>query len=492
MASGFNERLRLIREFGEESLDGRKFRENLVDSKNNIDYFEIIELWFAAVSLWKKKLFLSGVRDFGIYSYRKNKVRKRMKELGGKVSKNSIVFFPISETNVMLFEPIIELFKKNKEPNYIFRYDYSLDGLKKEIEKRGFPYVTFENYLKKRKRSGIKKIRLKSLKVGKKIISKKKKYSILLPALEYYFGSRRRFYEIIDFVEGFTNFIESENPSMIILPDETLDIARGTSYLCKKFGVPCLVMQHGSITEEGAEGTETLAIKKIVFGKAVKDYLVKTGMDSRKIEVTGSPIYDAFSKKIDKKETERLNNKFDLRKNEKVILFASTGDNARARPRLESLFKALKEDKNLKLIIKQHPAEYYKKSFEEFYKSLARKNGVKIQISKDELRPLLHISNVFVTDFSTTILEALILRKPIILMNFEGEFKYENYPKFKGVIWHTNHPKDVSGAVSLALKSKFGNKEERFVEKLIKWNMYSADGHSAERISKLIKKYKLE
>jgi len=491
METLFDERLELFRKFGDEKVGDLKFRNLLYSKREDIDYFQIIEMWLVAVSLWKKSNFKEKMKDYSIFLYRRHKSKKRRKSLEKRPPKNAIAFFPISESTIMLFEPIIGLLNEKKQENYMLRYDYSMDGIKKEIEKRGLSYVSFEKYLNKEMESVNKNgVRKKISKISEKVLLRKKKYSVLRGAIEYYFGPRKRFLEIVDFVEGFKNFLEMEHPSIVFLPDETIDIARAASYLCKKKNVPCLVMQHGSITEEGAEPTEINAIKKIVFGKAIRDFLVNRGMNSKKIEITGSPLYDSFSEKISKDKIMNLKEKFGIEKNDKVILFASTGDNKRALPRLTALFKFAKKTPNIKIIIKQHPAEYHKKKYENFYRKLAEKNLVDIIISKDELRILLNFSDAFVTDFSTTILEALIVRKPIILMNFEKEFLYKNYPQFKGVIWHVYNGSEFMRAISEAFEAKMDKKKMEFIDGIIEYNMYKSDGKASERISKLIEKYK--
>ncbi len=491
MSGKFDKRLKLIREFGGEKVGGERVRDVFFSKRAGIDYFQIIEMWFCAMSLWKKSNFKEKVKDYFIFHYRKHKSERRRRSREKRPPKNAITFFPISESTIMLFEPIINLLNEKKQPNYLLRYDYSMDGIKKEIEKRELSYVSFEKYLSKdREIKNKNKIRKKILKISRGVLLDKKKYSVLGGAIEYYFGSRKRFFEIVDFVEGFRNFLKMESPSMVFLPDETIDIGRAVSYVCKMENVPCLVMQHGSITDEGAEPTESYAIKKIVFGKAIKDFLAGRGMNAEKIEITGSPLYDSFSRKINREEVEILKEKFGIEKNDKVVLFASTGDNNRALPRLSALFEFAKKNPNLKIIIKQHPAEYHKKKYENFYIRLAEKNLINIAVSKDELRTLLYFSDVFITDFSTTILEALIVKKPIILMNFEREFLYKNYPQFKGVIWHVYNKNEFMEAMLEALKTKMGKKEEKYIHKIIEWNMYRADGNASKRILQLIEKYK--
>jgi len=486
----FKKNLELVREFGKEKINSKSFEEYLT---NEEQYFKIIEMWVAALVIWGKTSFVKRIKEKMVFNYRKFKSYQRKKELQPNPEKGGIVFFPIGESHVTLFQSIISKLKKQKERNYVLRFDYSRNGLREEFEKKNIPYKNFEAYLDEetlKKIKGKREKYKKSLEFIKILLKRKTKYKKLIPAFEYYFGSRNRFYEIIEFVEGIKNFIDKEKPSIFILPDEFIDIGRAVSYICKKKKIPCLVMQHGLISNDLFESKETFANKKIVFGKFAKDFLISIGMPNEKIVVTGSPVYDSLiNEKISEQDKRMLRDKFGIG-DEKVILFASTWNLERAERRLRILFKIVKKIPNLKIIIKQHPSEYHQKKFEKFYLEFAKKYGVSVIVSKRNMGEMLQISDIYITDFSTTVLEALILKKPIILTNFEKEFTYENYPEFPRLIWHADNYDDVYRAIINSLKYKPSEKQEEFRKKIIKSNIYRDDGKATERIVELIKKWK--
>jgi D-Tyr-tRNAtyr deacylase len=487
----FDKWLRIFRKFGKEKVNkrGKSFEEYLTYEEN---YFKIIEMWFAGLFHLKKQNITGKIKEKSIYLYRKLKSSQRKKEIQENEKPGGIVFFPIGESHITLFKPIID--KLNKEA-YVLRCDYALNGLKRELVAKKIPYINIEKYTNKdvaKKALFIKKRYKNALKIAKRIIKKKKEYKKLLPVFNYYFGARKRFYEIIDFVEGFKNFLKINKPGIVILPDETIDIARAVSYLCKKNKTPCIVMQHGSINKMTSEPGETYADKKIVFGESGKKFLLSKGMNKDKIEVTGSPVYDKIiNNKIFEKEQNKIKKNLGI-KNEKIILFASTWSIERAEPRLRVLFKTAKKNPNLRVIIKEHPSEYHQKKFDEFYKKLAKQYGVEIIINKDDMRKMLSISDYFTTDFSTTISEAIILKKPIILTGFEGGFKdyYIDFPEVKGVIWHALNPKQFEKALERAIKKNKYKYSKKGREKLIKRNFYKDDGRACKRIIKLINKLK--
>ena len=487
----FERDLELIKKFGKEKVGETNFETYL---SGEDEYFKIINHMIAVMVPWKKNYHPNQVRESAIFKYRRIKSHLRRLEHQHLPKKGSIFFLPISETTTMLLEPIIkELTKKNEAQ--ILRFDYSLDGLKKELNRRNLPYINFEKYLTKSSLKKAKKIRKKysdALKIARTILKKSTDYKELEPAIKYYFGARNKFYEILELLEGLKNFIRVEKPSMMIIPDDTMDIARATSYICKKMGIPCLSIQGGNIFSEAPESSETFTIKKIVFGSFAKSIMIKKGTPSKNISITGSPLYDViFDKKMSNKEIEDERKKLGL-SGKTIILFASTTNLDVAKKRLNILFKIVSKNPNLGIIIKQHPGEYLDKKYERTYRALAKTHGVSVIINKGDMWKMLGLSDIYVTEFSTTILEALILKKAIILTNFENFYNYEQYPEKKGIIWHAYNFSDIEEAINDVLQKKPGKKEEIFRDKLIKDSVYKTDGKSAERICKIIEKLKLK
>ncbi len=489
--STFDRDLKIVRKFGEEKINGKSFKEYL---KGEEDYFKIIETFFAAMLPWKKDYNKNQLKENATFYFRRFKGKQRRKEPRKEVKKNCVVFFPISESNVIFFEPLINELLKNQDV-VVLRFDYSLDGLKKELKKRNLPYSNFEHYLTKetdRKVKGISKKYRKTLKISRKIIKRNRKYKRLEPVLKYFFGKRQRFYELLEFIEGFKKFIKEVNPSMFIIPGETMDLERAAAYLCKKKGIPCIFPQDGNVIFESQESPEIISTKKVVFGEAARDLLIKKGGPKGKIYIAGSPLYDKLiSKKISESNIKAIKKKLGI-ENKKILLFASTTNLKVAESRLKALFDIIKRNPELAIIIKQHPGEYRIKKYEKFYKNLAKKYGVKVIINKEDMQKMLSISDIYITEFSTTILEAFLLRKPIILTNFERFYKYESYPEFKGIVWHAYNQKDIEKAVKYILDNKPGKKEETFRRAIIRKNLYKEDGKATERIIQLINRLKLK
>jgi len=492
MENNFNTLLNLIRKISKEKINDRTFGELF---NRGEDYLEIIGGWGAATACWKKNNFLENLKEKIIFYYRRRKTKERQKEdLKSRIIKNQIVFFPISETQTMVVEPIIKSLLKEGEHPYVLRFDYSLNGLKQEFEKRSLPYINFEFFLSNKIKMKAMEIRKKFdwvLQTYKNILKKNKNYSVLDPFFNYYFGNRNRFYEVVEFMEAFKIFLVKTKPSLVFLTDYTYDILQVASYLCKKTGVPCIVSQHGNINSDSVVVGKTFAMKNLVFGNFARKILKTRGVSAKNIEVVGSPVYDSL-KKMNNLEKDRLKKKIGIKNHEKTILFDSgRGVLKELEKKIECLTKIIKKQSNLKLIIKQHPAEYHCKRYKRLYKKIAKKYGLPIIISQDKISDMLNISNVFITGFSTTTIEALALGVPTILLDTERKYNYESFPESKRVLEHVKKLGYLEKTLKKILESKDTKSIIKNREKIVKNNAFKIDGKSTERIIKIINKLKI-
>ena len=153
----------------------------------------------------------------------------------------------------------------------------------------------------------------------------------------------------------------------------------------------------------------------LVWGDVFKQYTEMAGISDSKIEIIGSPSYDSI---LDEREI--IDNRG------KHILIATTSTSNKIgdflinnRQNFEriilSICKIL-EKQEKEIIIKIHPFEE-----EEHITELVKKFNSKIKIiKKGDIIPLIKACDVFITlDMSTTILEAQLLKKPVISINTE-------------------------------------------------------------------------
>ena len=123
MENSFRNNLKLISKISKEKINDKTFGEHF---NNEMNYLSIIRVWGAALNCWKKTSLLENLKEKTIFYYRRIKSKKRINEpLKYKIKKNQVVFFPISETQTMIIEPIIKNLLDKGEYPYVLRFDYS-------------------------------------------------------------------------------------------------------------------------------------------------------------------------------------------------------------------------------------------------------------------------------------------------------------------------------------------------------------------------------
>lgn len=193
-------------------------------------------------------------------------------------------------------------------------------------------------------------------------------------------------------------------------------------HLAKRLGIRVVMMQHGLPYEtvEASERNNLLGLfpnfsdAMIVWGNMTKKYLEDSGINPLKLQPLGNPAYDTL---------------FHKKKNmhEETILLATSppmkdlvSDNLiKTNQTYRSAIKKICEiasSLNQKLVIKLHP------SLVDFdVNSLTSEIDDKITvITSGSIFPLIENCKILITfDLSTTILEAQILKKPVISINLK-------------------------------------------------------------------------
>ncbi len=210
--------------------------------------------------------------------------------------------------------------------------------------------------------------------------------------------------------------------------------------LAKKQNISVYFLQHG-IYVDSAEITSynkfmnaipQYADKFLVWGDILKQYALSNDFPENKVEIIGSPFHDS---------TFLTKNKSMIPKN-KFILLAATSPihNSLHDMTVETMEKYLESIKNVceissklgkNLVIKLHPQP---DDFDviDFVKKIDSRI---IVIKSGDITPLIKSCDIFiVTDISTTILEAQILEKPVIVFNTRDNWGTYEFSKSNSCI----------------------------------------------------------
>ena len=229
-----------------------------------------------------------------------------------------------------------------------------------------------------------------------------------------------------------------------------------------------------------------LSDKFLLWGEKQFIFAKNYGIDSKKIEVIGSPVHDAiFEKQFNTKPTKDF-----------VLLATSSPTNSMVNDltvnTIEKYEKAIETicktviKQNKKIILKLHPFQ------EELdVTNLVKKIDPKIQVVKSgDIISLIHDCDIFVTiDVSTTILEAQILSKPVISVSIK-EYGWGEAEIFSSKSCLNVGIEEFENTLLQIMN------DEQFTNKLIQSgkqfiNQYfSHQGQSSKQLFKLINEYK--
>jgi len=271
-----------------------------------------------------------------------------------------------------------------------------------------------------------------------------------------------------------SNFISQVHPDIVLVGDDRSTITRASILPAKDAKIPVVEIQHGlfSLPEIYVNiMPKPISDKICVWGNSSREYLLKLGFEDEKIEITGSPQFDEH-----RKFAEGFKDK-----KSKIILFATQAPYKNIN--LESIEEIAvnRKLKDFVVYVKPHPDEdpVSYKFLEEKYP-----NKVFVRPKNENLSYLLAISDVVLINTSTVGLEAAILDKPIVCINFLGEkLMYVD----DGIALEATNIDEVVNAINKVFDEDISGKLAEKRSEFLKEYVYGLDGKSAHRIIKVIR-----
>lgn len=229
--------------------------------------------------------------------------------------------------------------------------------------------------------------------------------------------------------------------------------------------------------------------KIAVMGDYTKNMLIKRGIDSSKIIITGQPRWDDLvnftSSTIEK---EILMKEFNLNPTKKIILLttqpiveAGMWTKNDREFYITNIIKIINQQE-FNLIIKLHPRDDIN-----IYRDILSRNGLENQCfvcQNFDTFYLLKFCDLLITHICTTALEAMILNKPVLAVDFKYSTDMIPYVSDRAALG-VNHPKDLLQSVYLALDSVSMDPIKTTTEFVYNC-AYLQDGKASERVAGLI------
>jgi len=204
--------------------------------------------------------------------------------------------------------------------------------------------------------------------------------------------------------------------------------------ISNQMGIPSTVLQHGDIGHAIGYLPST-ASKIAAWGRDSRDWFLENNVEPEKVQSLGSQKLDRVEKMAANKQQikDTVYELLDIGRDKKLITFTSIGFGKQIKfsnvhillkenlKYIESLRSAVSKIDSVALVIKLHQADPYL----EFVKSyLAKRSNGKSEVivSKDiDVHKLICASELVVTNYSTTGIEAMAAEVPVLCLNFRGK-----------------------------------------------------------------------
>jgi len=305
---------------------------------------------------------------------------------------------------------------------------------------------------------------------------------------DYTAKKRRANFDLEWGLEPLINAIEKEKPHLF-LAVEVNYILRNAVHHCKSLGIKTLIIQHGMPNKYSLHAFIPFEADCFAaWGDFTKEFLVKNGINPKHIVVTGGPVFDkTVSLKPDK---QRIYTDLEIGPEiEKIIIFTMQGRGVGYCPTADEIeagiietMRAASQYQNVLLLFQAHPGQ----KLEEI-RNIAKKvgNSTARVIRYYDTESLIAVSDGVITFFSTTAIDALILGKPLLLINLSDDREFLPFVPM-GAAFGAYTKEEIMPA----FKRLFENPEELKGgrEKAISYVVYKTDRKSLERVLNLIGK----
>jgi len=289
------------------------------------------------------------------------------------------------------------------------------------------------------------------------------------------------------------NYILKQSPDLIsVLVGADGEMLENIASECSKIKkIHSYSIVHGIANSQPIFADWFHAKQIFINGEHGEKLLIGLGYDKDRLIPTGNPKYD-YLKKIDFKNCKKkLEKEYGISSEKKLIVIGMSFWHENDEKWISKLIE-YSNNKNFEIVIKLHPK--FKMSFRklnaykiDFINNKCRE--MKYLISSDiELTSLLASADLFITDYSSIGLEAILLEKPMITVNFQKE-SLGNFPNYhdEGASIYIEDYELLIQTIGDILHGKKFEKDLQEGRNRIKnkYNYYN-DGKAAERIYKIL------
>ena len=289
---------------------------------------------------------------------------------------------------------------------------------------------------------------------------------------------------ISKFISHLINAVKMEKLDIVIVLTDGPLPCKIAVLVARFVNIPSLLLLHVGMVGPKYDCPSFLVDKLAVMGEYARDILIKCGVDKTKLVVTGRPTYDALVRAEEHFEKDEICRKLGLDPTRRIIVYTTENlPPSESEGMVYAICKAVKEFSDSQFIIKVHPSELTLSIYERVIKDI----GVDALITRDaNIYEVLYVCDVMITGFSATALDAMILDKPVITVNFTGLEDPVPYAE-SGVAIGVYEERGLVRAIKRGLYEEDARKNLREArEKFVYEQSYKKDGKATERVVELI------
>lgn len=256
----------------------------------------------------------------------------------------------------------------------------------------------------------------------------------------------------LDLLDSLLTIFQNFKPKAIFLPYETGPFALAFIIAAKKFEIKTIGLAHAIISPKNPMYSYSrlrtlqdpfgfpISDFTFVFGNHSKQVLTKAGYPKDQIVAFGNASFFNLNKYVEILKNKPLHQKYGISKNKKIILFVTEYLQEAYYKKYgkfnydTQIWKYLLENfagsKEWFIILKPHPTE----NTNIYEKILKNYNTPNFKIIQGDLFELIEISTLVVSIFTTAMMDAICLNKPVIRVTFDNFEHIVPYDEFEVVV----------------------------------------------------------
>ncbi|MDZ4715815.1 MAG: hypothetical protein SH819_10130 [Cytophagales bacterium] len=294
----------------------------------------------------------------------------------------------------------------------------------------------------------------------------------------------------------FTQIMRNQKIRGVLTFNDHTPFGRTMALCSNNANVPSFYCMHGLLSDEYIESIH-ICSHYYVYGEATQNIFVKRGIPIDHVETIGSPYMDSMLKDVHNNVL-ALKSRLKISPGSKVVLISLSGPgHTTSLKHHHVILKAVREmviqaDKEINFIFKLH-----KKDQLHFYDEILKLKRKKLWVfSFDDIAnrysiiDWISVSDVVISGASTSVMQAMIVARPVVTVDLMGEYSEETIFIREGATYHVSEPGQLMSQLERALRNDDGEIAIHAKE-FVKQAYFKLDGHAGERlgnslVSKLI------